>query len=286
MTTKPLVPASATQKIRSSILRRIDLASLLTSSSNVAMFADKVALMTERLGELAFVELERSRVSLVFSSINILLGAAEWLELPAAASSGREAQQLVGNLGRVDRIMINRDIGRRIVASCHHLATSMTAELGKHHTYILMPPEAALIEHGPAAFGLEVLDTFPEVRQDVSAAAQCRAYELWTACVMHLMRVGEVGIGRLADHVQAPRGSSWGATAANLTKTLEGVRRVDGDGSAKQWLSEAAVYLNFVKNGFRNPAMHPEMSFDRGQALAIFDNTGHFMQLIAKRLKA
>lgn len=265
-------------------MRRIDLANLLASSSNIAMFADKMAQMIERLGDHGMIELQRDRVVLFFQSICQVLDTAAWLELPATASAAKRAQTLSGRLARADRVLIGRQVGREIVAAAHHITTSMTAELAKHHTYVVMPPEGLLLDHGPGAFGSELLDVFPEIRQDVSAAAQCRAYELWTACVMHLMRVAEVGIGRLADQVQAPRGNNWGATAANLSKGLESARKVDGDGTTKQWLSEAATYLNFVKNGFRNPAMHPEKTFDREQAIAIYDNTRNFMRLIAARL--
>lgn len=265
-------------------MKRIDLANLLASSSNIAMFADKIAQMVEGLGDHGMIELRRDRVALFYQSICKVIDTVEWLQLPATASAAKRAQELVGRLARADRVLIGRQVGREIVATAHHLTASMTAELEKHHTYVIMPGEGLLLDYGPGAFGTELLDVFPEVRQDVSDAARCRAYELWTACVMHLMRVAEVGIGRLADHVQAPRGSSWGGTAANLSKTLESARKVDGDGTAKQWLSEAAIYLNFVKNGFRNPAMHPEKTFDREQAIAIYDNTRNFMRLIAARL--
>jgi hypothetical protein len=266
-------------------MKRIDLSNLLASSSNIAMFADKIAQMIERLGgDHGMVELKHDRVVLFFRSICQVIDTAEWLELPATVSAAKRAQVLVGRLARSDRVLISRPVGREIVAAAHQLTESMSAELEKHHTYVVMPREGLLLDQGPGAFGSELLDVFPEVRQDVSAAAHCRAYELWTACIMHLMRVAEVGIGRLADHIGAPRGNSWGATAANLSKALENARKVDGDGSAKQWLSEAGTYLNFVKNGFRNPAMHPNKSFDREQAIAIYDNTRNFMRLIAARL--
>lgn len=265
-------------------MKRIDLANFLASSSNIAMVSDKIAQMIERLGDHGMVELQRDRVALFFRSICQVIDTAEWLDLPATTSAAKRAQALVGRLAHADRVLVGRQVGREIVAAAHHLTTSMIAELEKHHTYVVMPREGLLLDQGPSAFGSELLDVFPEVRQDVSAAARCRAYELWTACVMHLMRVAEVGIGRLADQVQAPRGNSWGATASNLSKALERARKVDGDGTAKQWLSEAAVYLTFVKNGFRNPAMHPEKTFDREQAIAIYDNTRNFMRLIAARL--
>lgn len=265
-------------------MKRIDLANVVAASSNIAMFSDKIADMIEPLGDRGMIELRLDRTRLLFQSICAMIDTADWLELPATAAAAKKCQTLVGRTLSGGRVLIDKQTGREIVAAAHHIATSMSAELNKHHTYVVSPREGLLIDHGPGAFGTEVLDVFPEVRSDISGAAHCRAYELWTASVMHLMRVAEVGIGRLADHVQAPRGNSWGATAANLSKALEEARRVNGDGTAKQWLSEAATYLNFVKNGFRNPAMHPGKAFDAEQATAIYDNTRSFMRLLAKRL--
>lgn len=50
-------------------MKRIDLANLLASSSNISMFADKIAQMIERLGDHGMVELQRDRVVLFFQSI-------------------------------------------------------------------------------------------------------------------------------------------------------------------------------------------------------------------------
>lgn len=101
---------------------------------------------------------------------------------------------------------------------------------------------------------------------------------------MHMMRVAEVGVAALADHLSTPRGSSWGITIANLQQTLDQQRKAKGDPALKQWASETATYLNFVKDAFRNPAMHPEMSFDRDQAISIYDNTRAFMRKLVQAI--
>ncbi|MGB3930856.1 MAG: hypothetical protein WBL20_18070 [Sphingobium sp.] len=124
------------------------------------------------------------------------------------------------------------------------------------------------------------------IRQDVEEGSKCRAYEVWTAVVMHMMRVAEVGVGALADHLEVPRGASWGVTINNVLVALNGERGAKQDPVRKQWASETATYLNFVKDAFRNPAMHPEMSFDREQAISIFENTRAFMRSLAHRFRA
>jgi hypothetical protein len=61
----------------------------------------------------------------------------------------------------------------------------------------------------------------PAIRQDALEGVRWRAYELWTASAMHLMRVAEVGVGALVDHLGTARGSSWGVTIANVLQALD-----------------------------------------------------------------
>lgn len=63
------------------------------------------------------------------------------------------------------------------------------------------------------------------------------------------------------------------------------LRRCAKHGAAlKQWPSETATCLNFVKDAFRNPAMRPQKSFDREQAISIYDHTRAFMRMLAKQV--
>jgi hypothetical protein len=91
-------------------LKHIDLSSLLAASSNVAMFTDKIAQMIEPLGEHGMVELRPDRVALFFRSICSLIDTAEWLELPATASSAKEAQGHIARLGQSNRPLIGRQL--------------------------------------------------------------------------------------------------------------------------------------------------------------------------------
>ena len=170
------------------------------------------------------------------------------------------------------------------MTNSHQLCVALSDELEKHHAYIVAPPEGELIDSGIGMFGLEVVNALPAIRRDVADAARCRAYELWTASVMHMMRVAEVGVAALADHLGTARGSSWGVTIANVQQALDQQRKAKGDPDLKQWASETATYLNFVKDGFRNPAMHPDTNFDREQAISIYDNTRAFMRQLLQRV--
>ncbi|WP_151720221.1 hypothetical protein [Gemmobacter serpentinus] len=60
-------------------------------------------------------------------------------------------------------------------------------------------------------------------------------------------------------------------------------RRTHG-GEAEQWAAEAATHLRFIKNAWRNQAMHPRQTYDEDRAVAIFDNARSFMQHISEKL--
>ncbi|WP_155888649.1 hypothetical protein [Inquilinus limosus] len=266
-------------------LKRIDLASLLAASVNISMFAEKLLIQTRKLGERGLAELAADRTVAVFMrSLASILDTAKWLELPVTTATCERCHQLVRQWRPSDRILVGRQLGEQIAVSCHQIATSLGDEIGRHHTYIVGPTEGKLIDDGIKLFGLDIVNRFPEIRADVSDGAKCRAYELWTACVMHMMRVAEVGVGALADHLGVKRGATWGGTIANTTDALRDAARMKGDPEMRTWASETGTYLNFVKDAFRNPAMHPERSFSADEAVVIYDNTRAFMRMLVQRL--
>ena len=267
-------------------MKRIDLANLLAATSNIALFADKLVQKTRKLsGDYGLAELEADRTVAVFiTSLASILDTAEWLELRATKAACERCHQLVRHWRPGHRILINRSQGDQIAGICHQISTAMSDELEHHHAYVVAPVEGKLIDDGIGMFGLEVVTRFPDTRQDIAAAAQCRAYQLWTACVMHLMRVGEIGVGALADHLQVKRGATWGGTIANINNGLKEATRMIGDPAGKAWAAETGTYLNFVKDAFRNPAMHPERCFREQEAVMIFENMRAFMQMLARRL--
>lgn len=269
-------------------MKRIAIGNLVVSATNVAMFADKMARAAAEVGDASVVQLDpidlRDQGGVYLMSLAYMNDTAKWLELPATLAAATRCKSAFGKLTGAGGFVVGKRVVNEIVANSHQLTTSLSDELEKHHTYIVAPREGELIDNGISQFGPEVVNALPAIRQDVSQGAKCRAYELWTASVMHMMRVVEVGVTVLSDHLGVTRGPSWGVTIANVLQALDGQRKVKGDAEQKQWASETASYLNFVKDAFRNPAMHPEMTFDREQAISIYDNTRSFMRMLVKQL--
>jgi hypothetical protein len=265
-------------------VKRIAIGNLVASASNVAMFADKMARATAHLNDRDAMQLDpQDLLRTYLMSLAHLTDTAEWLHLTATLAAAIRCKAAFDRLRGANGV-IDKRLAGDLITNSHQLYVSLSDELEKHHAYIVAPREGELIDDGVGLFSLEVVNALPGIRKDVSDGARCRAYELWTASVMHMMRIAEVGVTALADHLGVPCGTSWGVTIANVQQALDQERRVKNDPSLKQWASETATYLNFVKDGFRNPAMHPEITFTREQAISIYDNTRSFMRMLVSQI--
>lgn len=136
----------------------------------------------------------------------------------------------------------------------------------------------------PVPFGQSVENAFPSAAFDIVEAAKCRAVGRWTASVMHLMRVLEAGLASLACHYGVAVDRNWNKTLNEIeAKTRDVSKRTHGE-DAEQWAAEAATHLRFVKNAWRNQAMHPRQIYDEERAVAIFDSARSFMQHLSEKL--
>ncbi len=166
---------------------------------------------------------------------------------------------------------------------CSMLSQMVADELAEQKFYTLGSGDARWFEDAEP-FGLEVEDAFPSAAFDIEEAAKCRALGRWTASVMHLMRVMEVGLAALARHYGIDHQANWNQVLNQIeAKTREIGKRTHGE-EAEQWAAEAATHLRFVKNAWRNHAMHPRSQYDPDRAKAVFENTRSFMQHLATKL--
>ena len=156
-------------------------------------------------------------------------------------------------------------------------------EMAARLMFVMPAKHVAFYADGPH-FGEPVEEAFPTIAYDVGEAAKCRALGRWTACVMHVMRVLEIGLGALARHYGVEPNANWNTVLNAIeTKAREIGKRTHGE-EAEQWAAEAGTHLRFVKNAWRNHAMHPLEKYDEERAVAIFDNARSFMQHLAGKL--
>lgn len=148
----------------------------------------------------------------------------------------------------------------------------------------VMPSKHAAFYDQPFPFGEAVEEAFPSIAYDVAEAAKCRSLGRWTACVMHVMRALETGLGALAIHFGLEGQGNWNTVLNEIEVKARGVGKGIHGKEAEQWAAEAGTHLRFIKNAWRNHAMHPLEKYDEERAVTIFDNARSFMQHLAGRL--
>ncbi|ATW02788.1 hypothetical protein CHN51_04025 [Sphingorhabdus sp. YGSMI21] len=152
-------------------------------------------------------------------------------------------------------------------------------------TFLSLPSASAAIFGDPEnKFGHVVLDAFPSIVPEVREAAKCQALERWTASVMHLMRALEVGLQAMARHYEVEPEQNWNAVLEQVQSKLKAISKKTDGKAEEQWASEVGTHFRFLKNAFRNQAMHPLARYDEEAAIEIFDSTKSFFRHLATRL--
>jgi hypothetical protein len=173
----------------------------------------------------------------------------------------------------------------RIASILESVLSSFIAEAEGRKFFAMTDSLEGFQKSADDLFGPDVIDGFPSSEQDIKEAGKCLSFELWTASVMHLMRVSELGLQALADHVGVLHEDNWNKTLNLIEGKLREVRKkVDGP-SQEQWAAEVGTHFRFVKNAWRNHAVHPNAHYDEMQARTIFENTKALMKQLAKQLK-
>lgn len=148
-----------------------------------------------------------------------------------------------------------------------------TAELDSH-TFLVLRADLAPLYDEIEPFGKAVATAFPNSAEDIESAAKCLALEQPTACIFHLMRAMEAGVGALCTRVGISNPDrEWGKLLSDLHKAIE---KMPAGKERNQW-SEAHANLYHVKQAWRNETMHPKQTYTIEQANEVFRATRTFM---------
>lgn len=155
-----------------------------------------------------------------------------------------------------------------------------------------VPLEKSIFYRMSYPFGQNVADQFPSAVYDVEEATKCFALGRNTACVMHLMRVAEVGLmaygaslNVMAQITSAQ--SNWGKV---LQVANDEMRRLNAS-SDPTWTPEKKVFfedmhalLHAVRVAWRNPSMHADQQYDYPRAKRIYEAIRDWMRHMADHL--
>lgn len=132
-------------------------------------------------------------------------------------------------------------------------------------------------------YGTGVANRFAPAADDIEEAGKCLAFGRATACVFHLMRVLEVGLQALADKLQISMEQNWQKLLNSVNGAIK--RLPHGTAEEKELLSKhsaAALFLQQVKDAWRNDVMHPRASYTEEQAQEIDGVTKSLMAKLAE----
>jgi hypothetical protein len=158
----------------------------------------------------------------------------------------------------------------------------------KSRQFVYVDPGYAEFYKKSDLFGQEVNDSFPEAMDDIQDAGTLLALGMSTSCVMHLMRVVEVGLKTLANELDVPYSVNWGDYLRKIEKNISTKSSL----KSPEWEEKEVFYrdlsgdLMTIKQAWRNPAMHLDRRFSTDEAELIFVAVKSFMQRIAHNLKS
>jgi hypothetical protein len=182
---------------------------------------------------------------------------------------------------------VRRFTGQNLSSALGHLRV-LAEFLGREmeNRYLLvMDPVKVMYYQQPTLFGAMVFDKFPSANNDIFEAGMCLALERGTACVMHLMRVMEVGLKGLATAVGVGVQNDWGAYLREIEKEMTAQYKASGARTQKErFYAEAVLMFHLVKRVWRNPTMHVENSYSFDRAEEILRAVRSFMVHLAENV--
>jgi hypothetical protein len=159
-------------------------------------------------------------------------------------------------------------------------------------SFKFIPFPESLLYNIPFAFGMKVTVKFTSAGYDIEEAAKCLALERYTACVMHLMRVEEVGLKaygtslKVMEQIKAAQ-ADWGTV---LRIANDEIKKLNAGGDPtwttkkRAFFEETHALLHAVRVAWRNPSMHADQKYDHPRAKRIFEAVKDWMSYMADHL--
>lgn len=155
--------------------------------------------------------------------------------------------------------------------------------LSKRLFYFLRPDLSEFYGQ-PELFGERVAKKFPNARDDIESAGNCLALGESTACVLHLNRVMEIAIHRLATRLDITPDAkdNMGSMLGKMTDPIKNLPdKTESQKRKKERWAECRTNLYHVKMAWRDPSSHGKQSYDEKQAADIFRRVRDFMEQLA-----
>jgi hypothetical protein len=216
-------------------------------------------------------------------SADMLKDAAKKLGMLAAARVIEQGWEEAFALSALRRPLSAHEL-QRMTIYADKILSVFIAEASNVSLMSLSPAHSAFLDPSTPPFGQPVYDAFPSAVPDIVDAGHSRAFGLWTACVMHLMRALEPALAALAASLDVEVGQNWNTALNQIDTALREIRKSTNGATEEQWASEAVLQLRAIKNAWRNHAMHGVGRYGEEDAVRIYESVKFLMQTLAARL--
>jgi hypothetical protein len=187
--------------------------------------------------------------------------------------------------GATDNILAPKDLEQRVFL----LRERIDDELDSLNFFILEFSHREYLEDDEQ-FGSAVKLAFPDTTWDIREANQCFAFERYTACGYHLMRVLDHGLKEIAlrfdvtyDH------RNWENVLKDIKTANDKMHENPKWNCYANWrdhhefYAKAIGYLNIEKIGWRNPLAHSRITLYQPDAELVMANVRAFMVQLSQK---
>ena len=176
----------------------------------------------------------------------------------------------------------------RLAAEITDLQTRVRDEFVTRYVLVVPSNRVGFYEPLKPLFGAKVEAGFNSVEFDISEAGKCFATARYTACVFHLMRVLETGIGSIARCLGVPdpvkeAERNWGAMLRHINDSIKAKKSAMSEHDTELF-SGAYIALDKVRSLWRNPTMHVGNKYTEEEAKEIWDAVSVVMKKLASRM--
>ena len=176
----------------------------------------------------------------------------------------------------------------------HSLATELRQTIYgemEDHLFLWIPADRSEFYTQPLPlFGETVAHRFPAADFDIEETGKCFATGRFTACVLHAMRVLELGLRSLAKVLKVQfEEKDWAKVLNEMRGEWNRREQLPNKPAAwkrdRQFYSEAFVEFRYLKDAWRNYAMHAKERYDEERAESILLHVKSFMIHLATKGK-
>ena len=196
-------------------------------------------------------------------------------------------QSVTAQSKRIDSLIIRQVSCKELIQAVEELKNRLFDELCERQFYYV-PPERAKYYIESMMFGKDVNDRFPSAIDDIEDAGKCLALGQGTGCVLHLMRVLEVGLKSLGNALSIPYAPSWESYLKQIADRIAAKHK----NKTVKWRRDEKFYRDLsgdlltVKQAWRNPTMHVDRRYSVDEAEQILLAAKGFMTRLASHFSA